>query len=181
MKSTIAYIHGWGGSPESRIANLIAQAFPDDRFVCPHLDYTMDPRVLKNELEAMIAQLFNEADPIIVGSREGGFWADILGATYGLKTVLINPFLNVEQTMRRYDLPESYFVQYQKMRKSAARFDRSHMAVFVGSNDISRAHTKITYTNPTMLNGLYHEELDVTPVIATIRNMIHSHGCEKQG
>lgn len=174
MRSKIVYLHGWGSSPQSNTAQALAASFPDDIFVCPQLDHTINPLVIRKMMEDLAGELLREADPILIGSSAGGFWADYLGSKYGIKTVLINPSLIPDTNFRKYDLPEKYYVYYQWIRESTEGFNRDHVVAFSGENDdvVPLEQVQTRYQNPIILVNEGHRIQNVEPIVDMIRNVI---------
>lgn len=173
MKSAIIYIHGYGSGPESSTAKVLAAAFPTESFFCPQLDHSQDPDLIKDQLYEFIGKI-TDKDIISVGSSAGGFWADYLGATYGIKTVLINPSLCPATNYKKYNLPSLYYDKYAKMQEELKPYPRHHMVAFAGDQDdvVPLEHVKTHYKNPIMLKGEGHRLNDMTPVVKMVQSMI---------
>ena len=98
----ILYLHGFLSSPQSFKAKLIAARLAElglpDAFACPKL--VGEP----TEIVATIARAVHAApaEPALIGSSLGGFYATHVAERFGLKTVLLNP------VVRPYDLLHDY-------------------------------------------------------------------------
>lgn len=174
MKSTILYIHGYGSSPSSKTAEQIKHAFPNEKFVCPHIDHSADPDMIRLAIDKLAKKLDIHADVIVVGSSAGGFWADYLGSVYRFKTVLVNPSLQPATNYKKYKLPDAYYDKYQKLQDWLKTHSRHHMIAFAGDNDeiVPTEHIRTHYKTPVMLKGEGHRLKNMTPVIKMIQSMI---------
>lgn len=103
--SSLIYIHGFLGSPESfkarQVQQWLARHRPDVQWHCPHLTpYPAETRVC---LEALADQCLQQPGPVgVMGSSLGGFWATWLAETRDLPAVLINPAVAPWQFMPDY-------------------------------------------------------------------------------
>ena len=174
MKSTIYYIHGWGSSPKGSTAQAIKHAFPDETFEAPHINYEDDPDKIKALIDKIGQRAKSDHDAIVVGSSAGGFWADYLGAVYGVKTVLINPSLKPSMNFKKYNLPTEYLDKYSKLEKMVAKHPRHHMTAFSGEKDdiVPTKHVTSRYPNPTILKDEGHRLSNLSPVIKRIKSLI---------
>lgn len=173
MKTTIVYIHGYGSSPDSETAKAIKEAFSDEVFVCPHIDHSADPLDTYSTLCNLAFELLTK-DAIIVGSSAGGFWADLIGSSFGIKTVLINPSLLPAINFRKYNLPKEYYDDYEFLQDLTKDITRHHIVAFVGENDdvVPVSHVQTHYKNPIVLKGEGHRLNDLYPVIDMIKSMV---------
>lgn len=173
MKTTIVYLHGYGSSPESETAKAIKLAFPDEDFFCPHIDHSDDP--LDNYIK-MCKLGFDlvEKDSIIIGSSAGGFWADLIGSSFRIKTILINPSLLPSINFRKYNLQEEYYRDYEFLESLTKTASRHHIVTFVGENDdvVPLSHIQTHYKNPIVLKGEGHRLNDLSQIIDMIKSMI---------
>lgn len=174
MKSTIVYIHGYGSSPTSRTATAIKEAFPDEKFVCPHLDHDLEPEHTKKVLDALAKKLADEDDVVIIGSSMGGFWADYMAAVHGFKTVLINPALKPSETMKRFGASPATLAKYAALENLTHRHSRFHVVTFYGSEDkiVPLHHVQTKYKSPRILKGEGHQLSDLGPVFDMVQKMI---------
>lgn len=174
MKSTVVYIHGYGSSPASDTAKHLKEAFPTEKFVCPHIDHSQDPDKIKAQMDKLAKQLTNHDDVVVVGSSAGGFWADYLGSVYGFKTVLVNPSLRPATNYKKYNLPSEYYDKYALMQDWIKKHARHHMVAFAGDKDdvVPLEHVKTHYKNPIMLKGEGHRLKNMTPVVKMVQSMI---------
>lgn len=174
MKSSILYIHGYGSSPSSKTAMQIKHAFPNETFICPHIDHSTDPDAIQAVMDNLAKKLDKHADVIVVGSSAGGFWADYLGAVYRFKTVLINPSLRPATNYKKYNLPAEYYTKYQKLQDWLKTHSRHHMVAFVGERDevVPLEHVRTHYKAPITLKGEGHRLKNVAPVVNMIQSLI---------
>lgn len=173
MKTTIVYIHGWGSSPQSQTALDIKKSFPDEIFICPHIDHSQDPDIIRHQMDDLGKKLM-QRDAIVVGSSAGGFWADYIGCIYGIKTVLINPSLRPELNFRKYNLPEEYYEKYKRIKAYIKNHSRHHMVAFAGEKDdvVPMSHVQTYYKNPIVLKGEGHRLSNLDPVVKMVQSMV---------
>ena len=173
MKSTIVYIHGYGSSPQSETAVKIAERFRDEEFICPQINHDLDPQVTKKQLDQLAAELKRKDDVIIVGSSMGGFWADYLSVAYGFKTILINPALQAQITMQRFNTPQNFIDKYDMIRQNISPYKR-HAVVFYGVEDdiVPIGHIINLYPYLIPLAGEGHRLKNVEPIFEMIQKMM---------
>ncbi len=84
-------IHGFTSSSKSHKAQVfrewLAKQGRESEWICP--DLPIDPTEAMALLSEAIEQ--SEQPPKLIGSSLGGFYANILAASYSLKAILINP------------------------------------------------------------------------------------------
>jgi predicted esterase YcpF (UPF0227 family) len=114
---TLLYIHGFLSSPQSfkaqAVETWLAKYRPDISYYCPQLPPYPDEcaEILENTLETILEanlkeslnESLNESKPVyLVGSSMGGFWTTYFSEKYDLKSVIINPAVNVLELMPKY-------------------------------------------------------------------------------
>ena len=93
----ILYIHGFGSCGDSNKTRILRGYFGDDALLAPDLPVDPDEAVLF--LKTLMEQ--NEIQ-MLVGSSLGGYYADYLAETYGIRSVLINPSTKPYETLAAY-------------------------------------------------------------------------------
>lgn len=96
----ILYIHGFGSSGGSSKAELFREFFRSKgkKFIAPTLSYI--PTLAMQTLEEIITIA---PEPVsLIGSSLGGYYSLYLGEKYSLKSVLINPAVNPQETLRTF-------------------------------------------------------------------------------
>ena len=82
----ILYLHGFASCGDSNKTKLLKQFFGDDEVLAP--DLPVNP----TEAISLARKLIIDKDiDLIIGSSLGGFYANYLSETMGVKAVLINP------------------------------------------------------------------------------------------
>ena len=102
---TLIYIHGFLSSPYSYKAQQtqawLKENRPDWQYLCPALNPY--PNEIVDTLTRCIEKALDAAEPVyLMGSSMGGFWATYLSNQYGLKSVIINPAVDVLDLMPKY-------------------------------------------------------------------------------
>ena len=103
------YIPGWGHEKQainSRSFLNLNDAFCEvwEMYYFAY-DHTADPKKVKSRLKEKF-QSFNNPDynVLVVGQSYGGYWANLMANEFGFKTVLINPAIQPDQTLRKYEV-----------------------------------------------------------------------------
>jgi predicted esterase YcpF (UPF0227 family) len=104
MKTThLLYLHGFGSSPDSNKARLMAAAVAQDHpqvlWACPALNAS--PKQAMAEVLQMIAHWPRES-MALVGSSLGGFYATWLAERLGCKATLLNPAVHPARDLAAY-------------------------------------------------------------------------------
>lgn len=116
MRKVIVYFHGFGSSPDSdkverlKVSGAEVFAYPID----------VDPRVsipsLEHNIDMMLLDDVNrDMDLTFVGTSLGGWYAGVLGAKYACKRVLINPCIDLQNSLLKYALSSEVLVQYKAL------------------------------------------------------------------
>lgn len=96
MTSALVYIHGFRSSPLSEKSRAFKSIFPD--ITLASYD-TLHADIGFQQLDSLV-QAVPTAQPILIGSSLGGFWAYQLAKKYALSCVLLNPCMTPEDTLR---------------------------------------------------------------------------------
>lgn len=98
----ILYIHGFLSAPQSFKARLIAARLAElglpDAFACPKL--VGDPAEIVATIERAVRTA--AAEPALIGSSLGGFYATHVAERFGLRTVLLNPAVRPHHLLHDY-------------------------------------------------------------------------------
>ncbi len=99
----LLYLHGFGSSPASNKARLMAAAVasrhPNVTWACPALNAS--PRQAMNEVLQLVAD-WPRATMAVVGSSLGGFYATWLAERLGCKAALLNPAVHPARDLAAY-------------------------------------------------------------------------------
>jgi len=143
----IIYIHGFASSGQSEKAQIIKKNLSTSfRVLTPSLPYI--PELAIESLEDMIKLLKYELDQevYLIGSSLGGFYATYLSKIFNLKTVLINPLVDVSDTDKLYskiaDRETEYFnckIEKKNLSKlknfSTTLFKQSNILLLLQTGD----------------------------------------------
>ena len=97
----VIYFHGFASGPNTKKVSLLKES--GFNVVAPRID--IDPRIAEKYLVDFIMDtiLDNENERIIlVGTSLGGFWAARMNTYFDIETVLINPALTPEKSLKRF-------------------------------------------------------------------------------
>ena len=98
----IIFIHGFGSSGFSNKAQKTSDYFKDKEVVLsPSLSYV--PYLAIDTLEQIIEYALPKESVYLIGSSLGGFYALYLSNKYNIKAVLINPAVNANKTLGKYE------------------------------------------------------------------------------
>ncbi len=118
----IIYIHGFASSAFSSKAEKFKEYFEDEIIT---ISLPTIPNLAIDTLEQIIeAFLQRDEDVHLIGSSLGGFYSIYLATKYDLKAVLINPAVNPESTLDRYEGVEFIINYYDNSR---FEFNKNHL------------------------------------------------------
>lgn len=105
----ILYIHGYNSTGEETAAK-IREGLKKEVVIISYsyTDADKSYQEIKEQIEKYVTQ-----DIVLVGSSLGGFWANIFGERYGLRTVLINPAVYPSVTLKKYQKDTEAFKKYE--------------------------------------------------------------------
>lgn len=100
----IVYVHGFASAFDPQNEKVIA--LRNAGYTVLGLEYegsnpVKDFNALKEQLSKVVVEYIHD-DIAVMGTSLGGYYARILGAIFGLKTILVNPSLHPELTMRQH-------------------------------------------------------------------------------
>lgn len=96
----LLYIHGFASSGAAKKAQNLRAAFGEDRVLAPSLP--VDPLAAWDLLVGLAASVENPADNLLlVGTSQGGYYADLLSRRFRCRALLINPLIKPER-LRKY-------------------------------------------------------------------------------
>jgi predicted esterase YcpF (UPF0227 family) len=127
--SGLLYIHGFLSSPLSQKARQMGEWLnanrPQVSYYCPFL--TPYPDDTLRSLESIVKDhgIEEGKDLYLIGSSLGGFWATWLAEKYNLKSVLINPVVDlgifksefINKELRNYHTNDSYILTEHDMQR----------------------------------------------------------------
>ncbi len=176
MEKCVIYLHGWKSGPESNTKKIIEEAFPDLKVVGFPIDHAEDPYMTERKLDIMFHDVLVHYHPdeiIVLGSSAGGFWANHFARVYGTKVILINPSLNLGKSLAKYGLIENLLNQYGHF-PVCEKPVKDH-TVFIGEDDDVVDNNDICwfFKNVVYLPDEGHRLKDFTPIINTIKEMVH--------
>jgi len=94
----IIYIHGFASSGNAAKAKLTKEFFHPIKVMAPTLP--VEPKSAFSRLKDIIREANTRS--YIIGSSLGGFYAMLLSAKYGYKSVLINPAVSAHISLESY-------------------------------------------------------------------------------
>ena len=94
----IIYLHGFRSTAEGNKSQLLRKMFPRVKVIA--LDYSPhDPELATQQLSKIITE--NDDDEIVViGTSLGGFWARWAASRFFVKSILINPALHPDRSLK---------------------------------------------------------------------------------
>jgi len=95
----IIYIHGFGGSANSKKASIFRKKFKEHNFIAPSLP--TNPKLAIETLKDIIDSISKYEKVYLVGSSLGGYYALYLSSIYDIPIVLINPSVKPYITLQR--------------------------------------------------------------------------------
>lgn len=107
----ILYLHGFDATSPGNHEKIRQLGFIDDdvRLISYSTQHPKhDMQHLLNEVQKQL-RFSDDPNPILIGVGLGGYWVERIGFLAGLKSVMINPNLQPEDTMHGLiDRPEEY-------------------------------------------------------------------------
>ncbi len=153
-------IHGFGSSGMSNKAKLFRDYFKEKNlpYIAPSLSYI--PELAMATLEELIASY---EDVNLIASSLGGYYALYLAQKYQLKTVLINPSISPDETLKRH------LKDYATAHYDGSRFawNNSHIQMLKAY----RVRSKIIDSNYLLLIQKGDEILDYKKAVESLPNV----------
>ena len=95
----VIYFHGFASSPISEKVNMLKDAGFD--VAAPAVN--IDPIIAERELIKFIeAHLKYDGKLVVMGTSLGGFWAARMGSYFDITTILLNPALHPEESLKKH-------------------------------------------------------------------------------
>lgn len=116
MNSLVVYFHGYGSSSNTDKVARLQDQLPNSKVVA--FDIDVNPKNSIPDLIKKIDQaIINEdvSTVIFVGTSLGAWYAGTLGEVYGVHSVLINPCLDPNTSLRKYNVAESICENYYEL------------------------------------------------------------------
>lgn len=162
MSVYVLVIHGFESTAPNFAARTLREK-TDYNIVAPQLDHKNFDET-KKKLHALIDEAFSNPDNeeiIVVGSSMGGFWAHYLVKKFRVKGILVNPALQIEETIKRVDLPYIEAEKYSDLSKEYAlnKYKAgSYVDILLGENDkvINPKYALSHFPYCTVLEGEEH-------------------------
>lgn len=110
----IIYFAGFGGKRNSYTFSNLLEKYPNTEFV----DYDNEnPNIAFNQIQKQLKSIISEQS-LIIGQSLGGFWAEIFGIQYKLKTILINPSFEPNISLKKYNLSSENLENYLRFKEN---------------------------------------------------------------
>lgn len=177
----IYYFHGFGSGLNSSTAKALKKAYPQLQV----LTYdTMDYNNAEKQFQEYFKNKRFDHNDIFIGSSLGGYWANRFCSVYGVQTILINPALDPNNSLKKYDGLEVGYDGPKKKYSHKENYknvkDRIYpRVVFIGEKDniidykytekILKGHSEFVY-----LPNEGHQLKDMTPVIDIIPKIVNN-------
>jgi predicted esterase YcpF (UPF0227 family) len=96
----VIYFHGFASSPKTNKVNILRDA----GFIVNAPVIDIDPEIANNQLIDFIRLEANvyAGKRVFVGTSLGGYWAARMGELFNSATVLINPAMQPEKSLKKY-------------------------------------------------------------------------------
>ena len=177
----IYYFHGFGSGENSRTASALKEVYP--QLVTLKYDTYDHDKAQQQFAKYFEGKRFDHTD-LFIGTSLGGYWANRFCSQYGVQAILINPCLNPNEVLAKYDGQKVGYDGVQTVYHHKPNYvDAKHRVyprvVFIGENDKIldskyavrklKNHSKIVY-----LPNEGHQLKDLTPVIDMIPKVINN-------
>lgn len=155
----IIVLHGYGSKAPNETA-LAVMRETGYYVKCPQLDHS-NFYATKDTIDSVLLDSLrdpNYKDIVVVGSSMGGFWAHYCTKKYNVKTVLINPAVDIEAVLHNKGMSEEDISNYIKL---AEKYDLKHYKTGTYVDMILGAKDDIINIEPLMKEfPSYHMLLD---------------------
>jgi predicted esterase YcpF (UPF0227 family) len=182
VDTMILNIHGYKGSSENTMWQILRDLFPDEEIVSPQLDYDSSS---PSEVRAFLDTLITADVELIVGTSLGGFFAvDLWARNETIPAILFNPALRPWEQLAKLEsegVPESFEAEYKSIleeaRAKAARLDKDNLRFICGKNDdvvgitplsLALGYKEFAQTGDAEIGGIEVGELWMTTNISGI-------------
>lgn len=98
---TFIYFHGYASSGTSNTAKLLKEYYPNIAVISPTYN-TRNAHSAMETLENIVARYASQ-EVVLIGTSLGGFFANYFSNKYGLPAVLINPCLDPQKLLQKYN------------------------------------------------------------------------------
>ena len=100
--TTIAYIHGFNSSPNTKTFISLKEGMPHLNVVSLEYDYINPDRSYLRLLSQVEKLLTEDPDIVFVGTSLGAFWAHYLSVRFNATCVLVNPSIHPSISLQKY-------------------------------------------------------------------------------
>ena len=107
MKKVIVYFHGYGSSPNSDKVTRLRQEKNWETYAFPiNIDPVVAFEQLSGNIDMILADNPHDEDILLVfvGTSLGAWWASKMAKVYTCHAVLINPSIDPETSLLKYDV-----------------------------------------------------------------------------
>jgi predicted esterase YcpF (UPF0227 family) len=169
----IVYFHGYGSSPEAgKVLGLRSLGYDVVAMEIPK-NYTK----AKKEIFDFLENLEDCESRIFVGSSLGGYWAYRFGSTFRVPTLLINPSIDPQNSLKKYDDPEFDFQSgdYPCIKNLAV--DVPRIVLISMDDEVISPKKTIDFFNKNSEVVIFHEgghRFDRVGVIAEYIDKLHN-------
>ena len=110
----LIYFAGFGGKINSFTFSNLSEKYPSAKFVVYDNE---NPKIAYEQIQKQLKNIISEQS-LIIGQSLGGFWAEIFGIKYGVKTILINPSIEPNISLKKYGLSSQNLKDYLKFKEN---------------------------------------------------------------
>ena len=125
----IIYFAGFGGKINSFTLSNLSEKYPSAKFVVYDNE---NPKIAYEQIQKQLKNIISEQS-LIIGQSLGGFWAEIFGIKYGVKTILINPSIEPNISLKKYDLSSENLENYLKFKENKSLSEK--FSIILSSRD----------------------------------------------
>ena len=179
-KIKIYYFHGFGSDTNSTTGLELKSAFPNTEII--DYDTSSYEKSLAQFKEFFKGKRFDYTD-LFIGSSLGGYWANRFCQQFGVQTILINPSLEPDNSLKKFDGKAMYSdgkIYKHKPGGYPSVKERTYpRVVFIGKKDdvvdykytekLLKAHCKFVY-----LANEGHRLNDLKPVLDMIPKIMNN-------
>lgn len=125
----IIYFPGFGGNENSETYRKILEKYLDSKFIVyDNISAECAFLQIQNQIQNCLSE-----NPLLIGQSLGGFWAEHFAIKYDLNSILINPSIEPEESLKKYDLSDDDLNSFKKFK--SREFSKKKISIILSKND----------------------------------------------
>jgi predicted esterase YcpF (UPF0227 family) len=125
----IMYFPGFGGNKNSETYREILGKYKDSKFIVYNNINAEDAFLqIQNQIQNCLS-----GNLLLIGQSLGGFWAEHFAIKYDFNSILINPSIQPEESLKKYDLFDDDLDSFKKFKLQ--EISKKRTSIILSKND----------------------------------------------